>query len=47
MAKAVKKEFVVIGLGLFGTSLTKKLYEEGASVMVIDKDPDKINDIDA
>ena len=47
MAKAVKKEFVVIGLGLFGTSLTKKLYEEGASVMVIDKDPDKINEIDA
>ena len=47
MAKAVKKEFVVIGLGLFGTSLTKKLYAEGAAVMAINKDPDKINDIDA
>lgn len=47
MAKAVKKEFVVIGLGQFGTALTHKLYEDGASVMVIDKDPDKINEIDA
>ena len=47
MAKAVKREFVVIGLGLFGTSLTRKLYEDGASVLVIDKDPDKINEIDA
>lgn len=47
MSKIEKKEFVVIGLGLFGTSLTKKLYSEGAEVMVIDKDPDKINEIDA
>ena len=47
MAKAIKKEFLVIGLGQFGTALTKQLYEEGASVLVIDKDPDKINDIDA
>lgn len=47
MAKTTKKEFVVIGLGQFGTALTKQLYEEGASVLVIDKDPDKINDIDA
>ena len=47
MAKTVKKEFLVIGLGQFGTALTKRLYEEGASVMVIDKDPDRINDIDA
>ena len=47
MAKAVKREFVLIGLGLFGTSLTRKLYEDGASVLVIDKDPDKINEIDA
>lgn len=46
MAKTVKKEFLVIGLGQFGTALTKRLYEEGASVMVIDKDPDKINDIE-
>ena len=34
-------------MGLFGTSLTRKLYEDGASVLVIDKDPDKINEIDA
>ncbi len=47
MAKAIKKEFLVIGLGQFGTALTKQLYEEGASVLVIDKDPDKINEIDA
>lgn len=47
MSKIEKKEFVIIGLGLFGTSLTKKLYADGAEVMVIDKDPDKINEIDA
>lgn len=46
MAKIVKKEFVVIGLGQFGTALTKQLCEKGASVLVIDKDPDKVNEID-
>lgn len=46
MAKVTKKQYVVIGLGRFGVSLTKGLFKEGAEVMVIDNDQDKINDIE-
>lgn len=38
------KQYVVIGLGRFGTSVAKTLYESGESVLVIDRDDDKIQD---
>lgn len=47
MAKIVKNQYVVIGLGRFGIALTKCLFAEGAEVLVIDRDPEKINEIDA
>lgn len=40
-----RKQYVVFGLGRFGVSLTKKLYEYGAEVLVIDKDEELINEI--
>lgn len=46
MAKVPKKQYVVIGLGRFGRALAKALYNGGAEVMAIDKDPDLVNDID-
>ncbi len=41
-----KKQFLVIGLGTFGFSLTKTLYENGADVLAVDKDMDLVNDIE-
>lgn len=38
-----KKQFLVIGLGSFGASLAKTLFEKGADVMAIDKNYDVIN----
>ncbi len=38
-------QFVVFGLGRFGTTLTKMLYDNGAEVLAIDKDEEKVNDI--
>ena len=46
MAKAIKKQYAVIGLGRFGIALTRGLNAEGAEVLVIDSDPDKVNDIE-
>lgn len=40
-----KKQFVVIGLGRFGTSVAKTLYALGNDVLVIDKDEDLVQDI--
>lgn len=40
-----KKQYVVFGLGRFGVTLTKSLYEYGAEVLVIDKNEELINDI--
>lgn len=40
-----KRQYVIFGLGRFGTALTKALYEYGAEVLVIDQDEDKINEI--
>lgn len=40
-----KKEFVVFGLGRFGTSIAKTLSDGGCQVMVVDDDEDKIHDI--
>ena len=42
----VKKQYVVFGLGRFGTALAKALYEYGADVLVVDIDQEKINDIE-
>ncbi|MDR2202027.1 MAG: TrkA family potassium uptake protein [Clostridiales bacterium] len=41
--KSAKKQFAVIGLGRFGTALTKVLYNEGMDVLAIDSDPEKVN----
>ncbi len=40
-----KKQFLVIGLGRFGTSIAKTIYSLGHDVLVIDKDEEKIQDI--
>jgi len=45
MAKT-NKQFLVIGLGNFGFSLTKTLFENGASVVAIDRNMDIINEIE-
>lgn len=41
----VKKQFVVIGLGRFGSSVAETLYGLGNDVLVIDKNEDLIQDI--
>ncbi|KAB2335247.1 potassium channel family protein [Bacillus mesophilum] len=40
----MKKEFAVIGLGRFGSSICKALAEEGMEVMAIDIDEDRVNE---
>ena len=45
MAK-VKKQYMVIGLSSFGSSLCKTLYENGADVLAIDRDIDAVNAIE-
>lgn len=39
------KQFVVIGLGRFGSSVAKTLYEAGHDVLAIDKDEDLVQEI--
>lgn len=41
----IKKQFVIIGLGRFGSSIAETLYTLGNDVLVIDKDEDLIQDI--
>ncbi|MDQ0150475.1 potassium channel family protein [Eubacterium multiforme] len=41
----MKKQFVIIGLGRFGSSIAETLYTLGNDVLVIDKDEDLIQDI--
>jgi len=45
MAKK-KRQFLVVGLGTFGFSLAKTLYENGSDVFAIDKNMDLVNDIE-
>ena len=45
MKKTVRKQYVIFGLGRFGTALAKELYDYGAEVLVVDEDEDKINEI--
>ncbi|AQQ53855.1 potassium channel family protein [Planococcus lenghuensis] len=40
----MKKEFVVIGLGRFGSSIVRELIEQGADVMAIDKDTERVDE---
>lgn len=39
------KQFVVIGLGRFGTSIAMTLYEKGHDVLAIDKSAERVQDI--
>ena len=39
------KQFLIIGLGNFGSSIAKALYERGCQVLAIDTDKEKIQDI--
>ena len=41
----VKKEFVVLGLGIFGKSVATTLAESGCEILVVDLNEDKINEI--
>lgn len=40
-----KKQFVVIGIGRFGNSVAKTLYELGNDVLVIDSDEERVQEI--
>lgn len=37
------KRFVVIGLGMFGSSVARSLYNEGAEVIAVDLDPERVD----
>lgn len=39
------KQYLVVGLGRFGTSVAKTLYNSGNDVLAIDKNEDSVNDI--
>ncbi|MCR4618067.1 MAG: TrkA family potassium uptake protein [Lachnospiraceae bacterium] len=41
----MKKSIAVLGLGNYGISLAKAMYDMGADVLVVDKDRDKVNDM--
>lgn len=41
----MKKIFLVIGLGTFGRSVAKSLYDMGNDVLAIDKDEDRVEEI--
>ncbi|SIT68257.1 potassium channel family protein [Edaphobacillus lindanitolerans] len=40
----MKKEFVVIGLGRFGGSIVRELIHQGADVLAIDRDPERVDE---
>ncbi|OMF24420.1 potassium transporter Trk [Paenibacillus sp. FSL H8-0548] len=43
----MKKQFIVIGLGRFGSSLTKTLIQNGHEVLAVDKNEQLVQDISA
>lgn len=45
MIKMSKKQFLIIGLGRFGSSIAKTIYELGQDVLAIDKDEEKVQEI--
>ena len=40
---SMKKQYVVIGLGRFGTSVANTLVDQGADVLVIDSSEEKVD----
>ena len=42
----MKKTIAVLGLGKYGISLARSMYDMGADVLVVDNDPDKLKDMD-
>ena len=42
----MKKTIAVLGLGKYGISLAKSMYEMGADVLVVDNNRDKLKDMD-
>ena len=40
-----KKQIVVVGLGRFGSSVCRELYQLGHEVMALDMDPEKVEDM--
>ena len=42
----MKKTIAVLGLGKYGISLAKSMYDMGADVLAVDNDPDKLKDMD-
>jgi len=45
MSDKVTKRVIVIGLGIFGSNLTRSLYENGIEVIAIDKDKEVVQQI--
>ena len=45
MIKMSKKQFLIIGLGRFGSSIAKTIYELGHDVLAIDNDEEKVQEI--
>ena len=45
MIKMSKKQFLIIGLGRFGSSIAKTIYGLGHDVLAIDKDEEKVQEI--
>ncbi|MCR4998320.1 MAG: TrkA family potassium uptake protein [Lachnospiraceae bacterium] len=41
----MKKTIAVLGLGKYGSSLAKSMYEMGSDVLVVDQNPDKLKDM--
>lgn len=41
----MKKQFIVIGLGRFGSSVVKTLVDANADVLAVDKDEEKVDDV--
>lgn len=41
----MNKDFAIIGLGAFGRRLCKELVEQGAEVIAIDRDEERVNDV--
>ena len=39
-----RKQFAIIGLGRFGTSVAKTLYEMGYEVLAVDTDETRVQD---
>lgn len=43
----MKKSIAVLGLGKYGASLAKNMYEMGADVLIVDQDQDKVKELNS